>query len=403
MAGISIASITSNDAPVEKAGQAKNETEIQAEMEEIQEAITKGGSKNFLKGDFSGSADATSIKTALRNKNLINENPDDVIIAGINGWKVTGKKTGQTYKIMPNGELKRIELISVTDIYGKLYSNGTLILSSTPSVTYADYDPSVTNISVAHDYGKSTQWNSSDITKVVIYDKIAPSTCASMFSNCTNLVEIENIENLHTENSTLMNHMFMNCYALKSIDLKNFDTCNVENMQSMFYMCKTLNAIDLSMLNTSKVKNLSYIFFECSNLSKLNLNHFNTSSAETLSNMFYDCKKLEKLDLKMFNTTRVNNLSYMFAFCGNLKAIDISSFDTSNVTNMNSMFRNCNNLKTIYASDKFVTTNVSNSDKIFYSSTHIEGGKGTISGYNDDIKYAHIDGGKDDPGYFTAK
>ncbi|MBR0350943.1 MAG: prepilin-type N-terminal cleavage/methylation domain-containing protein [Clostridia bacterium] len=128
VAGISIASITSNDAPVEKAGQAKSETEIQAEMEEIQQAVSKASSKSFINGNFSGSADINSIKTALNNSGLIDGSATEETINGQTEIVVTGKKTKTQYSIEANGNLTR------------LYETGSIkvgdTVNYTPSGTY---------------------------------------------------------------------------------------------------------------------------------------------------------------------------------------------------------------------------------------------------------------------------
>ena len=89
----------------------------------------------------------------------------------------------------------------------------------------------------------------------------------------------------------------------------------------------------------------------------------------------------------------------------NVEVLDLSSFDTSNVTFMYQMFFNSKNLETIYVSDKFVTDNVTNSDRMFYDNTNLIGENGTkySSSNPKDKTYARIDGGTDSPGYFTLK
>ena len=87
-----------------------------------------------------------------------------------------------------------------------------------------------------------------------------------------------------------------------------------------------------------------------------------------------------------------------------MEILDLSNFDTSKVTNMAQMFANCNNLKTIYASDKFVTTNVTGDNAMFLSSSNLVGSSGTkYSASHIDKEYARIDGGTANPGYFTLK
>ncbi|UKI57518.1 MAG: hypothetical protein L6V81_09435 [Clostridium sp.] len=69
---------------------------------------------------------------------------------------------------------------------------------------------------------------------------------------------------------------------------------------------------------------------------------------------------------------------------------------------MRDMFSDSKNLKTIYTSDKFNTNNVTSSYNMFGDSTKLVGGNGTTyDAEHIDVKYAHIDGGTNNPGYFT--
>ena len=99
-----------------------------------------------------------------------------------------------------------------------------------------------------------------------------------------------------------------------------------------------------------------------------------------------------------------SNMSSMFSACYGLTSLDLSNFDTSQVTNMSSMFAYSGKLKTIYASNNFITNNVTSSTEMFQGVTNLVGGNGTK--YNSshvDKTYARIDGGTSSPGYFTAK
>jgi hypothetical protein len=71
---------------------------------------------------------------------------------------------------------------------------------------------------------------------------------------------------------------------------------------------------------------------------------------------------------------------------------------------MTQMFGGCTNLKTIYAGEGWDTSNVKDSEDMFIDCTSLVGGKKTKfdSGIVDATR-AKIDGGKVDPGYFTAK
>ena len=120
--------------------------------------------------------------------------------------------------------------------------------------------------------------------------------------------------------------------------------------------------------------------------------------------MFRGCKSLTSLDVSKFNTSNVTNMNWMFYECKSLTSLDVSNFNTSNVTDMSKMFYNCANLKTIYAGAGWIIGKDTYSEVMFEKSTKLVGGKGTIfSPDATDASRAKIDGGKANPGYFTAK
>lgn len=381
LAGISISAITGGDSSMDKAKKAKDETAIKAEMEELQKIINQSAAKGIRHGNYSGLADSQTIRDALKKNKLIEENPDDVIIDGKNWWKVTGVKTGQKYKIRYDGEVTRIEELEPTKIYGKI-ADGVLYLRATEQTGYIE----------------GTQWNDSTITKVIIEEPIAPSTCSNMFYNCSSLQEIENIENLHTENSNNMSGMFCRCNALETLDVTNFDTSNVEKMNYMFDSCKKLKKLDCNGFDTSKVTKMYGMFSECNELTLLNISNFNTHQVDDMKYMFLGCNKLQTVDVSKFNTSKVsdmqhmfnrcyelknlnltsfdtsnvNNMGCMFLSCRNLTKLDLSSFNTTKVENMSSMFQECNKLTTIYVSNNFNTGMVSNSTRMFLNNSNLK-------------------------------
>ena len=108
--------------------------------------------------------------------------------------------------------------------------------------------------------------------------------------------------------------------------------------------------------------------------------------------------------LSYLNTSQVTNMRSMFGGCTALTSLDLSSFNTSQVTNMSTMFIKCSNLHTIYVSDGWSTAAVSNDFWMFMDCNSLVGGQGTTYDANHvDATYAHIDGGTDNPGYFTEK
>lgn len=107
-------------------------------------------------------------------------------------------------------------------------------------------------------------------------------------------------------------------------------------------------------------------FYGCFYLTTIEgIEYFNTENVTNMRYMFCDCSSLKSLDLTNFNTENVTDMYYMFAYCKSLESLDLTNFNTAKVTNMAGMFQSCYALKTIYASDKFVTDQVTESTCMF--------------------------------------
>ena len=233
-------------------------------------------------------------------------------------------------------------------------------------------------------------------SKLCTYINNKPITSVSyMFSNsqATTL----DLSNFNTSKVTDMSCMFVGG-KFTILDLSNFDTSNVDNMGGMF-IDSQVKTLDLSNFDTSNVTEM-WRMFDGAQATKIVLSSFNTSNVTNMYQMFSK-SHVNNLDLSNFNTSKVIDMNRMF-WSTYATTIDVSSFDTSKVTDMNSMFYGGDNLKTIYASSKFVTTAVSDSEVMFEGSTSLVGGAGTKynSSYTDKT-YARIDGGTSNPGYFT--
>ena len=214
----------------------------------------------------------------------------------------------------------------------------------------------------------------------------------NMFHGCSALTSLD-LTNFNTANVEFMDHMFHGCSALTSLDLTNFNTAKVEFMDHMFEGCSALKSLDLTNFNTAKVTNMSFMFYGCSALTSLDLTNFNTANVTDMSYMFMGCSALTSLDLTNFNTAKVTYMDNMFNGCTALTSLDLTNFNTAKVVNMNNMFEGCSALTTIYASDKFVTDNVSNGSDMFT-------GCKSLKGYSDS-KTGHTFANCGMDGYFT--
>ena len=241
----------------------------------------------------------------------------------------------------------------------------------------------------------SPKWDAQkEKIKTVVFDasfaNIRPTSCYRWFYGCKNLTNIEGIENLNTENVTYMNSMFNKCTALKSLDLTNFNTAKVTNMSYMFNDCSALASLKVSKFNTAEVKDMDFMFYNCSTLTSLNLSNFNNAKVTTMISMFHGCTKLESLDLSKFNTAEVTNMGCMFYNCSALTSLNLSNFNTEKVTNMSAMFENCSALTTIYASDKFVTGQLSFSTDMFSGCKNLIGAIGYDETNTNNKDYANL-------------
>ena len=141
-----------------------------------------------------------------------------------------------------------------------------------------------------------------------------------------------------------------------------------------FWWCGNLNQVEgIKNLNTKEVTDMADMFCKCRDLSSLDVSGFNTEKVTDMGRMFYNCSSLTSLDVTHFNTEKVTNMSSMFSSCSSLTSLNVTNFNTANVTNMQGMFSGCPALTTIYASDKFVTTNVETGSNMFFNCIKLKG------------------------------
>ena len=165
-----------------------------------------------------------------------------------------------------------------------------------------------------------------------------------------------------------------------------------------FYLCGNLNQVEgIKNLNTKEVTDMADMFCKCRDLSSLDVSGFNTEKVTDMSEMFYECISLKLLDVAKFNTANVKSMSNMFDNCQNLASLNVTNFNTANVTNMQGMFSGCSALTSIYASDKFVTGQVTDGSNMFSNCTNL---KGFIDYKNNSDKTDHIFANYK-TGYFT--
>ncbi len=334
-------------------------------------------------------------------------------------WTISEKKQIEIKALLSVGE-HSLKLSYTKDVSGNENADRTCIYDLKTATTFSEYvaDYVATNSTLTFKKITSDNLEGLDLSRLAMVDNIdgvqdvctnyssiknivfdesfktyAPTSLREFFKGCETLETISDLEYLNTAKVTDMGKMFHGCSALTSLDLTNFNTANVEFMDNMFEGCSALESLNLTNFNTENVTNMSCMFMGCSGLESLNLTNFNTENVTDMSWMFYGCSALKSLDLTNFNTANVDFMIHMFYGCSALKSLDLTNFNTAKVTYMNNMFEGCSALTTIYASNKFVTDNVSNGSDMFTGCEKLKG----YSKSKTDHTYANCD----TDGYFT--
>ena len=174
--------------------------------------------------------------------------------------------------------------------------------------------------------------------------------------------------------------------------------------RNQFESCESLTTLDVSNWKTDKVVTTYGTFGGCKKLETIDVSNWNTENDTIMSAMFSNCTALKNLDVSKFKTSKVTSMRYMFNNCYQLTSLDLANFNTSLVKDMERMFYGSSALTTIYCNNGWNTGAVTNSANMFWGCDSLVGGAGTIySSSHTNKDYAHVDGGTDNPGYFTFK
>ena len=284
------------------------------------------------------------------------------------------------------------------------------------------------------------------------------TNAVEMFSGCDKLKTVS-AKGLICSACKDMSNMFLNCHVLNKLDLNGCDTSGVLDMSYMCSGCSDLSfdSSGWSNWDTSNVTNMSYMFKDCcydysksndealrTKVYTINISNFSFKSVTNMKYMF-SCGSIKNEDYKYdildtiimpdgtndngnapdvenimymfmwrYNTTEIrnlehfntgNNLKYarsMFSYVG-CKVLDIRGLNFQNLANSDDgssyIFDNCHFVETIYADPN--KNYVPSKGGGFFSNCYvIKGGAGTTF-ISNDKKYAKIDGGTGNEGYFT--
>ena len=181
--------------------------------------------------------------------------------------------------------------------------------------------------------------------------KIYVKDLSYLFSRCTKIKNIENIENLKTKFVKNMCGIFNCCEELINIpSISKWNIEKVDDMSIMFQNCKNARKIELggSYWNGNDIKDMSGMFSRCTNLTSIsNLSKVKVKSLTKLVGMFNDCSSLEKMpDLKDWNTSTVKDIRGMFYNCSKInphKYLENWNFKNVDDNNFDNVFDQCGN------------------------------------------------------------
>ena len=287
-------------------------------------------------------------------------------------------------------------------------------------------------IKIAGTFQQCRALTDEDVAVLYDWDMSNVEDISWMFKGATGLVNID-LSNWDTSNIVKFNSLFSShdsntgSMNIKTTGIENWDTSSADNLSYMFYGCGKMESIDLSNWDVSKNTTFNHFFTDCYSLKSVNFDGWDTSSTTIFAAMFNNCDNLEYVDVSSFDTQSATNFDQMFEYCYNLKEIkglevfdtrnvrsfyemfsccyklevlDLSSFVTSSLTDTFRNFNACSSLKTIYVGDGWDMSKVTSSAAMFSGCSNLVGGAGTTF-VDSDLKYAHVDGGTENPGYLT--
>ena len=166
-----------------------------------------------------------------------------------------------------------------------------------------------------------------------------------MFSNCTHLKNIDELQFLDTREVTSFESMFEGCKLLMDINaLLNWDVAKSINFKGMFEKCIALSDINVLLnWNVSNCTNFADMFSLCISLKNITaLEAWDVSKGTSFDFMFYGCASLSNLkSLEKWNVSNGTTFSAIFCSCPLISDLNpIAKWDLSNVKNFQGMFSN---------------------------------------------------------------
>lgn len=178
----------------------------------------------------------------------------------------------------------------------------------------------------------------------------------SMFASLYFIEEIIGLDTWDMSSALTINSMFYKCLKLKKIDLGNWKLDKIgtgtgiseTTLSNVFSGCTNLEEINgIENWDLSKITRTNLVFWGCESLKKVNISNWNLSSCRSINCLFGKCSELEEVDISNIKfSSYFKKFTRIFEGCVKLHTIKgIENLYVKNITDMSSAFRDCKNLK----------------------------------------------------------
>lgn len=229
-------------------------------------------------------------------------------------------------------EREKTENESSNSIFAKLYTDGTLILSSqnysdpkrklehnygdVSSITYENYQD-IRKIGWLDVKDKLT-WNQytligsrTEITnkakRIIIKDEIHPTNVNGWFYDLDLSNDVENLSNLKLDKIDDLKNLFEYCklsnFNFSQLDIRDN---NISSLNNKLFYDKTTENLSFNGIDFSKITDMSHMF-DYATIEKLDLSGLDISNVNTTAGMFIDAQ-IKELKVKKTDSDKINKL-----------------------------------------------------------------------------------------------
>lgn len=172
-----------------------------------------------------------------------------------------------------------------------------------------------------------------NITAGDILNLTGTTTLYNAFRGCSNIDEVESMNEWDISSVTSMWAMFREAFAFNQ-DIGSWDVSNVSDMEEMFREANAFNQ-DIGSWNVSSVTNMTDMFRDARAFNQ-DIDAWNVSSVTCMHRMFWGAFAFNQ-SIGTWDVSSVTDMTYMF-YSASAFNQDIGTWNVSSVTDMDNMF-----------------------------------------------------------------